>query len=503
VATDRNGTTSSLNGRRPGMAEPRHHVATAPAPHQVEVPDYPLARLAPVIGATRWSQLQHAAQRTRDVLSGARLWNINSTASGGGVAEMLEVLVGYIRDADIDGRWLVISADPAFFDITKRVHNRIHGVAGDDGTLGPMEAGHYRAILDANANALERHIRRGDVVFLHDPQTAGLASRLVDAGALVVWRCHIGSDSSNRYTEEAWEFLGPFLSKCHAFVFSRREYVPAFMASEQVRVIPPSIDPFSPKNQRLTPRAVAGVLGAVGLVHSPTRRGAWHFTRRDGSQGVVSRHATIVADAPLLTMTDRTVVQVSRWDGLKDMVGVMQGFTSGVSDRVDAQLLLVGPQVDGVGDDPQGSEVFAQCVTTWERLPERHRRRVRLVALPTTDTDENAAMVNAIQRHAAVVVQKSLAEGFGLTVSEAMWKSRPVVASAVGGIVDQVTSSTGILLDDPHDLEKFGDLVAGLLERPDEAAVIGRRARRRVHEHFLDDRHLMHFAKLIEEIETS
>ena len=194
----------------------------------------------------------------------------------------------------------------------------------------------------------------------------------------------------------------------------------------------------------------------------------------------------------------RVVVQVSRWDYLKDMLGVLEGFAEHVAGHNDANLALVGPSVDGVVDDPEGSQVLAECLTAWEALPARARDHVRLVALPMDDIVTNALMVNATQRHASIVVQKSLQEGFGLTVSEAMWKSRPVVASAVGGIIDQVAPNAGVLVDDPRDLDVFGRTLRSLLERPDEMAALGRRGRQRVRDHFLSDRHLMDYARLVE-----
>jgi trehalose synthase len=190
------------------------------------------------------------------------------------------------------------------------------------------------------------------------------------------------------------------------------------------------------------------------------------------------------------------VVQVSRWDRLKDMPGVMRGFADHVGRRGDAHLVLAGPAVAGVADDPEGAIVLEECVADWQRLPTDVQSRIHLAALPMDDLAENAAMVNALQRHATIVVQKSLAEGFGLTVSEAMWKARPMVASAVGGIVDQVTPETGVLLEDPADLRGFGLAVAGLLDQPDEAARLGANGKERVRQHFLADRHLLQYADL-------
>ena len=180
----------------------------------------------------------------------------------------------------------------------------------------------------------------------------------------------------------------------------------------------------------------------------------------------------------------------------------MDGFAAGVAGRVDAHLALVGPSVAGVTDDPEGAEVYAECVAAWEALAAPKRRRIRLVTLPMDDVEENAAMVNALQRSATVIVQKSLVEGFGLTVAEGMWKARPVVASRVGGIIDQVVPGTGILLDDPTDLDAFAAALVGLLERPEEVAEFGRNAHRHVVDNYVGDRHLLLYAQLIHGLVT-
>jgi trehalose synthase len=174
----------------------------------------------------------------------------------------------------------------------------------------------------------------------------------------------------------------------------------------------------------------------------------------------------------------------------------MHGFAEYVAPGGDGYLMLVGPEVSEVADDPEGSLVFADCVAQWRRLPLPTRARILLVTLPLDDIEENAAMINAIQRHARVIVQKSLAEGFGLTVAEGMWKARPVVGSAVGGIVDQIADGTGILLPDPADLAAFGAHARWLLDHPDEADQMGRAGQERIREHYLGDRHLLQYAEL-------
>ena len=196
----------------------------------------------------------------------------------------------------------------------------------------------------------------------------------------------------------------------------------------------------------------------------------------------------------------RLVLQVSRWDRLKDMAGVLTGFTDALADLpADVHLVLAGPDVTSVSDDPEGGQVLATCRELWAGLDRSRRQRVHLVLLPMDDVDENAHLVNALQRRADVVVQKSLVEGFGLTVAEAMWKGRPVVASRVGGIQDQVTDGRdGLLLDDPRDLVTFGDTLARLLHDPHLSARLGATAHERVYEDFLGDRHLEKWVALFE-----
>ena len=297
---------------------------------------------------------------------------------------------------------------------------------GDSGMLGRAEATNYSNVSASNFAAFRHRVRPGDIVLLHDPQTAGMASSLHDIGATVIWRSHIGSDDRNAWTEEAWEFLRPHLSACDAFVFSRAAYVPTWVPAERVSIIPPSIDPFSPKNQSLPDSELHLFLARIGLIAGTADRPAT-FRRRDGTVGEVVRRAGVVATIQMSEPLDNLVVQVSRWDRLKDMHGVMTGFASAVVGRVDAQLLLVGPSIEGVADDPEGAEVLAECIAIWETLAPEARSRVRLVTLPMDDVDENAVMVNALQRSATVIVQKSLAEGFGLTVAEGMWKGKPIV----------------------------------------------------------------------------
>jgi trehalose synthase len=463
--------------------------------HTVKVPRRPVSLLKPVIGPRRYAQLAGAADQVRLGLAGRTIWNVNSTAAGGGVAEMLQVLVGYVQDLGIPIGWLVITGDAGFFAITKRLHNQIHGSLSGS-PLGAAEAAHYAQILAANAVELRTRVVPGDVVLLHDPQTAGLAAPLAQVGARVVWRCHIGVDWDNDATRAGWDFLRPHLAAAEAYVFSRREYVPPWIPAEKVWIIPPSIDPFSPKNQDLDADTVQAILARLGVLDGPAPAVPARFVRRDGDMDTVTRPAVIVGEGRP-GPDDPVLVQVSRWDRLKDMAGVMRGFADYATPGGEGYLMLVGPSVKDVSDDPEGAAVYADCLLQWHELSPSVRARILLITLPLDDIDENAAMVNALQRHAAVIVQKSLAEGFGLTVSEGMWKGRPVIGSAVGGIIDQVGEGTGILLPDPADLKAFGSAARLLLDDRDQAARMGKAAHAHVQEQYLGDVHLLRYARLL------
>ena len=467
---------------------------------EVAIAAVPPDRLVPIIGAARADRLIALEQASRRLFAGRRVWNVNSTATGGGVAELLQVLLAYTLGAGVDTRWVVIEADAPFFAITKRLHNRLHGTRGDGGDLGPAEHDCYDGVMAGNGERLAEQVQPGDVVLLHDPQTVGLADRLRRLGAVVVWRCHVGSDAGNEWTQQGWRFLDRYLEAPQAYVFSRRAYVPPEMPDRPTAVIAPSIDPFSPKNQDLSVEGVQGILTRCGLIAGDAASRV-PFTRRDGSEAMMTNRAEVVeetgpppADAPL-------VVQVSRWDRLKDMQGVLEAFARHVAadqSCAEAHLTLAGPSVKGVADDPEGAAVLDECTQAWRALPPDVRSRIHLASLPMDDIEENAVMVNALQRHAAVVVQKSLVEGFGLTVSEAMWKSRPVVASAIGGILDQIVDGeTGLLVRDPADGREFADKVKTVLADLDGAAVMGAAGRLRVIDRFLGDRHLAQYFDLL------
>jgi trehalose synthase len=459
-----------------------------------------LARLVGVLSPERAARLRTFALRAREQLSGRIVWNINATATGGGVAEMLQTMLAYGRGAGVDTRWLVLDGDPEFFATTKRLHNFLHGSEGDGGKLGKLEHAHYADVLQANLDSVLEVVHRGDIVLLHDPQTAGLVDGLRAAGALVAWRCHVGRDEPTELSNEGWEFIRTYAEEADVFIFSRRQYAPAWVPDEKLWVIPPSLDPFSAKNVDLSLPAVTTTLRVAGLVDTSPDGGSLEFVRRTGEPGTVRARDSLVLDGPAVPRYARLVLQVSRWDRLKDMAGVLTGFVDHLDQMpADTHLMLAGPDVLGVTDDPEGAEVLEECRLLRASLPAEARRRVHLTALPMDDGDENAHLVNALQRYASVVVQKSLVEGFGLTVTEPMWKARPVVASAVGGILDQVEDGvSGILLPDASDLAAMAHAVAVVLHDEEMAARLGAEARARVLDQFLGDRHLIQYADLFE-----
>jgi trehalose synthase len=466
--------------------------------HEVELEPLNLEQFGEVMGEDLYRSFRAELDEAIAWFRGRTVWCVNSTAKGGGVAEMLASIMGYIKGAGVDARWLVIHGEPDFFAVTKRIHNRLHGEPGDGGPLGPQERQIYERSLSGNVEVLEDLIRPSDVVIVHDPQPAGLIPHLQRLGAVVIWRCHIGIDQANELTRETWRFLLPYVSQAHAYVFSRAVYMWEGLDPNRAVVIAPSIDAFSPKNQPMSPQTVGAVLHAAGILAAPTGGPdvPARFVRPDGTEVEVTSRADTVGDQPVPPGAP-LVLQVSRWDRLKDPVGVITGFAQHVPASLGAHLALAGPAASGVADDPEEEQVLKETRSAWEALPPEVRERVHLVSLPMDDSDENGAMVNALQRYAMVAVQKSLREGFGLTVSEAMWKERPVVGSRVGGIQDQIVDGESGILVEPTDLEEFGRAVTELLGDPERAARMGTAARERVKGDFLATRTLAQYARLI------
>lgn len=471
-----------------------------------------VAHLAPAVQALRAD-----AARIVPRLEGRTVWMVNSTERGGGVAEMLPTLVGLLRDLGVSTEWVVLESDePAFFDLTKRIHNQIHG-AGRPG-LGEGERAVFERVNAANAAEMRPWIAPGDLLVVHDPQPMPLAGLLSDGGdgPVPIWRCHIGLDEENAATRDAWGFLRPWGEAYRHSVFSTPDYVPGFFAG-RASIVTPSIDPLSAKNRDLTLHKTVGVLAESGLAVSPGPRlhpPYEHPALRLEADGLFAP-ANGRDDIGLLTRP--VVTQISRWDRLKGFPPLIRAFAAikrrllrgdGPADPVQrrrldlVRLVLAGPDPESIQDDPEGQEVFGELRSTWLALEPAVQDDIAIVTLPMRSRRQNALMVNALQRASTLVVQNSLREGFGLTVAEAMWKHVPVLSnSRACGPRHQVRDDLdGRLIDDPEDEEALARTIEEMLGAPERRHAWGRSAQRRVHSEFLTFPHLRRWLELFERL---
>jgi trehalose synthase len=368
-------------------------------------------------------------------LAGKVVRNINSTAVGGGVAEILNRMIPLFKEMGIDARWDVIKGGEQFYAVTKKIHNALHG-AGQE--LTEDDKNIYWETQQKNLAEMDL---KADVMFIHDPQPAGLVTKRKEVGGHWIWRCHVDVSERN---QQVWDFLKPLVEQFDASVFS----APSFSQHLDIRqiLVAPSIDPLSDKNKELPDELVRSTVERFG----------------------------IDPDRPLVT-------QVSRFDYLKDPVGVIEAYKL-VKAYIDCQLLLVGGSAT---DDPEGAQVLAEVRERAGDDPDIH-----VLELPPTSNVE----INALQRASTVIMQKSLKEGFGLTVSEALWKGKPIIAGAVGGIPLQVTHKySGVLT---HSVEGAAYWLKQLLQSPAFAKKLGENGREHVRENFLVTRHLRDYMLL-------
>jgi trehalose synthase len=408
----------------------------------VPTPPKSLGDYAAVVGADAVDRLRERAK----AFKGARVLNINSTAFGGGVAELLYTLVPLMRDLGIDAEWRLIRAPDEFFVVTKAMHNALQG--GTVTWTAEMQA-LYRAVSEDNADAFDESSY--DYVVVHDSQPAAILPELVeDRGSRPgkwIWRCHI--DLTEPF-EPVWEFVKPLVEAYDASIFTLPEYVQPNLKMDNIAIIPPSIDPLAIKNIPMD----------GGMVDEVMRRYMIDTTR------------------PL-------VVQVSRFDPWKDPLGVIDAFRIARDQVPGLQLALIASMAH---DDPEGWEYYTKT--------EEYRQGDPDIFLLSNLNDVGALVVNAFQRAANVVVQKSIREGFGLVVSEAMWKGKPVIGSDVGGIRLQIIDGeTGYLVDD---VEGCAKRIVDLLSDREEAMEMGRVARAFVKERFLSTRDLNDHLALFE-----
>jgi trehalose synthase len=443
--------------------------------------------------------LERAAARRRPLLDGRTIWMISSTAIGGGVAEMLRPIVSISREMGLRIEWLVMHPNQAsFFPLTKRVHNLLHGMG--DPRLGPDERALYDLVSDEGAAELARLVRPRDVLIVHDPQPLGLGARLKrQLGVTAIWRCHVGLDLETPETRAAWNFLREDVRVYDYSIFSEPEYIPSFLV-DRAEAIPPGLDPLTDKNCDLLPHQLVEVLWQSGLLKSPEpmEKAPFEHTaqrlRDDGSFGRAD-------DIGLLFRP--TVVQISRWDRLKGWRALLEGFVrlkqQSSERRVQlARLVLAGPDPHGVNDDPEALDVLAEMKGVWRDLPPALRDDIALLVLPLRSRVENALMVNALQRSAAIVAQNSLREGFGLTVTEAMWKGVPVMGTHACGIRHQIDDGIdGRLVRDPEDRAEIASTLGEMLTA--DLSAMGRAAARKVQQRFLVFEQIGNWLRLVDD----
>ncbi len=391
----------------------------------IKIEDY-----SPVVGQATIDELYLLAKS----LEGKQIQNINSTAVGGGVAEILTRMIPLLNQLGVQARWDVIKGDEKFFGTTKKMHNGLHGVPAE------ISDDEYEWFLEVNRKNAEE-ISFGDIVYVHDPQPIALIEKRAQLGKNWVWRCHI---DFSKPVQSIWKFLAQFIKRYDAAVFS----APAFARKLPIPqvLISPSIDPLADKNKDLPSEVVDSVFQRFGI---------------DRSRPVVT--------------------QISRFDYLKDPVGVIKAFKI-AKKHVDAQLVLAG---GGATDDPEGPVIMQQV----KEEADKDKDIFVLFLPPASDIE-----INALQRGSTVLLQKSLKEGFGLTVSEALWKERPTIAGAVGGIPLQIAHKySGILT---HSIDGTAHWIKQLIHEPEYARKLGVNGKEHIKNNFLITRHIKDYLLL-------
>jgi len=375
--------------------------------------------------------LMEEIRRLAEPLAGRRVVHLSATAFGGGVAEINYTLIPLMQDAGLETEWRIIRGAEEFYNVTKTIHNALQG---NPQGLDDEQQEIYRRYQELNAQEFEDDY---DFVVVHDPQPLGMIDRFPESRARWVWRGHIDFSAPN---QRVLEFLLPWIRRYDAAIFHMREYVPQARGLPPCYIWPPAIDPLAPKNMALSAEDAAYIVDQFG----------------------------IDVERPLLT-------QVSRFDPWKDPLGVIDSYRL-VKERVpNVQLALVGSMAH---DDPEGWDYYNQTVAYADGDPD--------IYILSNLNNIGSVEVNAFQVHSAAVVQKSIREGFGLTVTEALWKTRPTVAGRVGGIVAQIQDGeTGWLVDSP---EECAEACVEVLRGPHEARQRALRGKEYVRRHFLTPR---------------
>jgi trehalose synthase len=450
-------------------------------------------RLRPLLRPEHYEAMEASLRRGHAMLAGSVLWHVN-VHSIGGVTETVRALLGLMRDGGIDARWMLLEADGGFFELAQRLYE---GLAGEARDFSDADRALYEDVLANVAAELGGLVSVGDVVLLYDPPTAGMAEALSERGAHVIWRCHMGTDAPDTRGGAAQEFLRPYIDPVDRYTFPRETFAWPGLDAKRTATISSSINPLSAKNEELEPEVVTAILDAIGLTDEATTATP-AYARLDGSPSRVERRASI-DQGSFLPSAAPMIAHVSSWDRLKDPVGVVQCFAGHC--ETDAHLVIAGPAPRGQIESPYAEAVRTEVREAVGSLATDVRDRVHVVSVPTEDLQENAVIVNALQRRADVFVRKSFSEGFGLSIAESMWKRTPVVASGIGGLQDLIVDGeSGVLIADPNDLEAFGAAIDRIVSDPDRRARLGEAGRRRVAERFLISSHLTRYLELIESL---
>jgi len=382
-------------------------------------------------------------RRLAEPLQGKRIVHLSATAFGGGVAEINYALVPLMADVGLDVEWRIIHGEDEFFGVTKTIHNALQG---DPRGLTKQQEATFQRYNALNAEQFEDDY---DYVIVHDPQPAAMVDHFPDSGAHWIWRCHIDLSTPNL---DVLGFLAPSLERYEAAIFHMPQYVPRHVALRQAVIWPPAIDPLTPKNMALSAEDASYVVDQFGI----------HL------------------DRPLLT-------QISRFDPWKDPLGVIDAYRMVRQTHPEVQLALVGSMAH---DDPEGWEFYNHTVAHAAGDPD--------IFILSNLNNIGSVEVNAFQVHSAAVIQKSIREGFGLTVTEALWKARPTIGGRAGGITAQIKNGeTGWLVDSS---EECADACREILDDPAGVAVRGRRGKEDVRERFLMPRLLRDWLALFNQL---
>jgi trehalose synthase len=424
-----------------------------------------------------------------------RLIMINSTATGGGVAEMLPRLMYLIKYFNINVVWKVLKTDiTEFFTLTKKIHNFIHGENPSklEVSFSREEKILYEKVNEDNAKELINFLQPGDIVMIHDPQPCSLIKfirqKFKSCEVPCYWRCHIGYDRETKETKAAWNFLEEYVKMYDLTVFSTKEYVPNFAPNP--RIVSPSLHPLDYKNKNLRFPEITNILKKSGIIPYKSD----FMTKNEEYEHKVKiydpfvKSFVIPSESETMSQfgfTERPIIfQISRWDALKGWSELLDAFvyiknnlenldlikSEKVRKYCDRMaLVMAGPDCSKVSDDPEGAIVLKNLMDKIDALPEQHKSSVALLNLPLNVRYENALMVNALQRISSIVVQNSIKEGFGLTLTEALWKQVPCIGTTACGLRAQIKDGeNGLIIEDPRDYKSVANKILEMISLPED-----------------------------------